>query len=332
MNFDDLYLVPAPFSNVASRKDVNTSTTIANTHLSVPIIASNMLSVYSPELARNTATFGCVSTVHRFCSIEENVKLFQQGQITGVSPWVSIGVNDEEFDRAERLIAAGAQVIVIDVANAASPATVRQYKRLRDLYKISIVVGNFATAEQIKAFYEHAGSHADAYKVGIGVGSHCLTTKQVTGVGLPAVETILSCKQVGVPIIYDGGIYKPADLTKALALGADAVMMGRQFGACVESGAENYLQGEDTNGFFKTDHVSATTHKRYFGNASLEAYKVQDKVASFRPVEGECTYIKATGSVESMLQEYQSALRSSMSYMNAHSIEEFRKNAKWDKK
>lgn len=334
MKFEDIYLVPAPFCNVESRRDVNPSVNIAGETLSVPIIASCMDTVYSPKLAQETLKFGAQAIVHRFCSIDENVRLLKDGQWDGKSPWVSVGTTQGELERAEALVNAGANVVVIDVANGAQVASVKQYNALRELFKnnISIVVGNFATGQQIDAFNDRVKTLADGYRVGVGTGGNCATSN-VTGFGLPHVETLLSCANNihQVPIIFDGGIKESGDFCKMLGLGSTAVMMGRQFAATVESGAVGYAVTPD--GFYVKPSVGLpATYKRYRGSASKESYEAQGKTASHRPVEGRESFIPITGTVEEFLTSYQASLRSAMSYANAVEMMDYIGKVKWEKK
>jgi len=232
LTFKDISLTPASFTNIASRSDVSTDVRIGRTRLAVPMIASNMDSVYSPTLAREVARMGGVAVVHRFCTIEENVQLFQEGiyrhaEYT-VKPWVSIGLGSNEIERASALVEVGAETLVIDVANGAQEQAVKQYQILKDLFKVDIIVGNFVNAAQINEFVKRAGSVPTAFKVGVGMGSACVT-REVAGVGWPSVASIEDCAKTGYNLIQDGGISTPGDLAKALALGVKAAFIGRLY-------------------------------------------------------------------------------------------------------
>lgn len=347
MNWGDIFLTPASFCSISSRRDVNTSVTIAGTDLSIGIISSNMDTVYSPTLAKETAKFGAISCVHRFCSIEENVRLFREGIYEDRKPWVSVGLGNNEFERAEALINAGAEVIVIDVANAACQAALDQFKRIQTIYNVKTVVGNFTTHEQIEEFIIRSGGFTpDAMKIGIGPGSVCTTQKYTVGMGLPPVQTVLSCRKSNIPLIFDGGFASPSDFNKALALGCHAVMIGRQFAGCIESNGQKYHYSELTNKYESIDNPDrkypyspngsivynippSATHSYYRGSAAADSYKDQGKTASWRPVEGKSDMVPITGTVENMLLQYQAALRSAMTYANALSVEDFRGKCKW---
>lgn len=341
LSFNDILLRPTDFSMVRSRADVDTSQTICGHTYKLPVIASNMDAVYSPKLAQEVAKAGGISCVHRFCSIEENVKLFQDGiykevfnkfqdgDVGGFSeklikPWVSIGIGSKELERAEALRDAGAEIFVIDVAHGAAIHVVEQFKKLIGLLPFDrhVVVGNFATAEQIKAFAHHAGCAPDAFKINIGSGSAC-TTRLVTGVGLPSVASIQECASLGYDIIQDGGVTNSGDLCKALALGAKAAFVGNLFASCEESGAPFVTQ--EVCGY----EYQSESHKVYRGSASASSYKTQGKEGQHRAPEGEEYTIPISGTVAQLMQKFDGGLRSSMSYLGAFNLQEYKENAEF---
>lgn len=333
-SFDDVLLVPK-FSTVRSRKDVNTVTTVGNESFGLGVISSNMDTVTGPDMAKAMINYGAGACLHRFCSIEDNVKMFNDSFVGPARPWVSIGLGEKEFERAEALIAAGATTILIDVAHGAHIGVVEQLDRLRDKYKnnINIIVGNFATKQSILDFIYHAEYDADAYKVGIGGGSSCLT-RVVTGVGVPTFSSIVDCARSGVSIIADGGIRNSGDFAKALAAGADAVMLGRMLAGTTESPGDvtdkdGNLAGLYENIYYATPHTGRSLFKKYRGSASAESYEVQGKTAEWRAAEGDSFLIPYVGPVSNVLQTLEGGLRSAMSYVNATNLEEFRRNVEF---
>jgi IMP dehydrogenase len=349
LTLDEVSLIPASFSEIGSRADTQPFNYIFNCN-SLPIISSNMDTVYSPALAKEVVKHGGISIVHRFCSIEDNVKLFKDGVYTEFynndtnfadhKPWVSIGSSEEEFSRAEALISAGAEVIVIDLAMGNSLNALLQYNKLRQVYKdnIKIIVSDFSTPEQLNVFNQKVGYNnllPDGFTIGQGVGSAC-ETRLVTGIGIPSATMIDKCVQVtektGQLLILNGGIKNPQDVCKAIALGCDAVIVGRLFAACVESGAHksNYTQYtsrvyKDQYGEFK----ALPDYAVYRGSASKTSYEIQHKVASWRTAEGKEFTIEVSGTVQQLMQRFEAALRSSMSYLNANTIAQYRENAKF---
>lgn len=312
LSFDDVLLTPK-FSNVVSRKDVKISTTVANSFLPLPIISSNMDTVTNEVMAKAMSQNGGVGCLHRFQSIEDNIRQYINSQSY---PWVSIGLGDAELERAQALYSVGANVFVLDVAHGASMEVVKQTKKLKyNLHPSArIIVGNFANAKSIEDFNFHLGETVNAYKSGVGGGSACLT-RVVTGCGNSTFGSILDCASLGLDIIADGGIRNSGDFAKAIAAGAKAVMLGGMLAGTDEAPGEIVI----TNGAWK----------KYRGSASLESYEVQGKVAHHRTAEGESFLVPYTGPVANVLQSLEAGLRSSMSYVGAETILEFQQLAEF---
>ncbi len=342
LSFDDITLQPVDFSMVRSRKDVNPLEVILGIPR-LPLISSNMDSVYSVELAKEVVKAGGISVMHRFCKIEDNIRMFTEAEQLH-SVWGSVGVGKYELERARSLYNVGCHTLVLDVANAAAIHVVDQYKQLKEaLPQAILVVGNFDSANQIKEFIYHAGSVPDFFKVGIGGGSPC-STRIVTGVGTPNVTALVDCVSTGYPIILDGGIKNSGDFCKAIALGATAVMMGRNFAACEESGAKKAYESNnlplkpDFSDTFmalgKNDELvmgrqPASRIAQYRGSASQSSYETQGKTDYYRAPEGEEYWIPVTGTVKQLMDNYEAALRSSMSYLGAFDLTNYRKNVNW---
>lgn len=327
LSFDDVLLSPR-FSNIKSRKDVKISTTVATRFLPLPIISSNMDTVTNEVMARTMSQHGGVGCLHRFQSVEDNIRQYINSQSY---PWVSVGLGSAELERAEALYSVGANVFVLDVAHGASMEVVKQTKELKKLLHPSakIIVGNFANAESIKSFIWNLGSSVDAYKVGIGGGSACLT-RVVTGVGGATFGSILDCASLGVDIIADGGIRNSGDFAKAIAAGAKAVMIGGLLAGTDEAPGEAVYERqsyEDRWGQLKQENV--LVGKKYRGSASLESYEVQGKVAQHRAPEGDAFLVPYTGPVANVLQSLEAGLRSSMSYVGAETIVDFQELAEF---
>jgi len=312
LSFNDITLVPAPFCEISSRADVDPSNILAGDFLKLPVIASNMDSVYSPKLARTLRELGGMACLHRFETIEENVKHFIESKR---SSWVSIGVGEYELSRAKTLVSHGASVVLIDLANGACRQSVDQFLKVKDL-GCKVVVGNFGTYEQINEFVNRAGGHKpDAIKISIGSGAACIT-RQVAGVGLPSIETILSCRKTDIPMIFDGGITNSGDLAKALALGCSAVMIGKLFSATYESISSGNLA-----------HLNSIVERKYRGSASAASYEAQGKTAKWRAPEGDEMIVTVDRSIEVVYNQLEGGLRSSMTYLNAKNLTEFQENA-----
>lgn len=352
LSYNDVLILPR-FSTIKSRKDVNTNSLVLGHHIKSGIISSNMDTIASPLMARTLIQEGYGSVLHRFQSIEDNVKMLLESIVVIdedndelLTPWVSVGVGPNELERAKALIDAGADVLVLDIAHGASMNAVAQVKAIRDLPNragqyIGIIAGNFATGNDIKTFEYRLGSYkVDGYKVGVGSGSMC-QTRIVTGCGLPTLASIIDCRAATkLPLIADGGIKNSGDIAKSLAAGADAVMIGSLLAGTDETPGEivwtnwkptsgykdTLLPNErwQNDGIFTYVEIATEGFKHYRGSASKESYEVQGKTSSHRTPEGQSSLVHYKGPVLEVLDGLDAGLRSAMSYVNAHTIEEFK--------
>ncbi len=235
-------------------------------------------------------------------------------------------VGDHGFERALQLIEAGADCLVIDTAHGHSQAVLDQVARVKKTSnKISIVAGNVATAEAVKALID-AG--ADAIKVGIGPGSIC-TTRIVAGVGVPQLTAVLNAaeeaQKQGVPVIADGGVKYSGDLAKAIAAGANVVMIGSLLAGTEESPGEVFLyQGRSFKSYRGMGSVGAMvagSATRYFQGDVQEQQKLVPE-----GVEGQVPY---RGPATPILYQLAGGLRSAMGYVGAATISEFQQRARF---
>src|SRR5262245_10078832 len=247
----------------------------------------------------------------------------EQGRLR-VAAATSVG--DSGFDRAERLIDAGADLIVVDTAHGHSALVLDQVRRIkRHSNAVQVVAGNVATADGTKALID-AG--ADAVKVGIGPGSIC-TTRVVAGVGVPQftalLEAVEAAKKSDIPVISDGGIRYSGDLAKALAAGADCVMLGSLLAGTDESPGEVFLyQGRSYKAYRGMGSIGAMARgsaDRYFQQEIKDALKLVPE-----GIEGQVPY---KGPVSSVLHQLIGGLRASMGYTGARSLAEFKTRAEF---
>lgn len=324
--FDDVLLVPS-FSSIKSRKDVNVKQQVCGEDI-LGIISSNMDSVTGPEMALEMNRLGAKGCLHRFCPIDSNVEMFTKSK--AAKPWVSVGLGEKELERAKALSDSGATTFVIDVAHGASMEVVNQAKKIRDFLpkETFLIVGNFATGRAINDFVYHFGMDKliDGFKVGIGGGSAC-TTRKVTGCGIPTLGSVIDCIKTNYPIIADGGIRNSGDFAKCLAAGAKAVMIGRLLAGTTESPGK-LTMGQEEN--YPTDFIEHYyLYKLYRGSASASSYEVQNKRAIHRSPEGESYLVDHTGGACKVIQQLEAGLRSSMSYLGANDLQEFKDNAEF---
>ncbi|QGM98870.1 IMP dehydrogenase [Methylocystis parvus] len=235
-------------------------------------------------------------------------------------------VGDYGYERALQLIDAGADAIVIDTAHGHSQAVIDQVARVkRDNNKVQIIAGNIATAEAAKALID-AG--ADAIKVGIGPGSIC-TTRIVAGVGVPQLTAIMEAaeeaRKADVPVIGDGGVKYSGDLAKAVAAGAEVVMMGSLFAGTEESPGEVFLyQGRSFKAYRGMGSVGAMTAgsaTRYFQGDVKDQLKLVPE-----GIEGQVPY---RGPIGPILYQLAGGLRAAMGYVGAPTIREFQERAQF---
>jgi IMP dehydrogenase len=229
------------------------------------------------------------------------------------------GTGDNGFERAEQLIAAGVDVLVVDTAHGHSIHVINQVERIKKISnKVQIIGGNVATAEAVKALI---GAGADAVKVGIGPGSIC-TTRVVAGVGVPQFSAIIECAEEGarsgIPIIADGGVKLSGDLAKALAGGASVVMMGSMLAGTDESPGEVYLyDGRSYKSYRGMGSVGA------MARGSADRYFQQDVGDKLKLVpEGIEGQVPHKGAVGAVLHQMVGGLRAAMGYVGAGSISE----------
>jgi len=234
----------------------------------------------------------------------------------------AVGVGSDAMARAEALAAEEVDVIVVDTAHGHSRAVIEMVRQVKSRFEIEVIAGNIATAEAAEALIE-AG--ADAVKVGVGPGSIC-TTRVVAGVGVPQVTAVYECAQVaaryGVPVIADGGVTSSGDVAKALAAGADAVMLGSLLAGVDETPGDVALfQGE--------------RYKEYRGMGSLGAMKARgfskdryfqgdvEDVEKLIP-EGIEARVPYKGPVATTLHQLVGGVRQAMGYCGAATIEELK--------
>lgn len=240
----------------------------------------------------------------------------------------AVGVTSDTFTRAEALIEAGADAIVIDTAHGHSAGVIRKVKEIRDQFPdVTLIAGNVATGEGARALYEVG---VDVVKVGIGPGSIC-TTRVVAGVGVPQITAVYDAATVAnefnKPIIADGGIKYSGDIVKALAAGGHAVMLGSMLAGTKESPGELELyQGrryKTYRGMGSLGAMEKGSSDRYFQGEVNEANKLVPE-----GIEGRVEY---KGSVSGILYQMAGGLRSGMGYVGAKDIIALRNEAQFIK-
>lgn len=317
LTFDDVVLVPG-YNGIKSRQLVTTSVSLKGREFGIPLISSNMDTITEDGMANMMGALGGMAILHRFLSIEQNVEMFRRVQFKD-STGISIGVGEDGLVRAEALVDVGASIICVDVAHGHSKEVNRTIKSLRQKYKenILIIAGNVATYAGADYL---AAAGADAIKVGIGSGSVC-TTRVKTGFGVPQLTALHDCRKVDRVLISDGGTRFPSDAVKALAAGADFVMLGGMLAGTDETPGQVF---EELRGSHKVHF------KRFRGMASKEAQDdFMGGMADWKTAEGVAVEVPAKGPVKSVVQDLMGGIRSGMTYCGASTIKDLQRKAQF---
>ena len=333
--FDDVLLVPQYSEILPGQTDVR-SRFSRNIGLNTPIVSAAMDTVTEDGMAIAIALEGGVGVIHRNQAPErqaEQVAAVKAAAVPGdatlanvdgkgrLRAVAAVGVGPDSIARAEALVKAGVDALVVDTAHGHTRNVIEAIRRYRASYgtAIDIVAGNVATAEGTAALID-AG--ADGVKVGIGPGSIC-TTRIVAGVGVPQLTAIMKCAAVahasGVPIVGDGGIRYSGDIVKALAAGADSVMLGRLLAVAEESPGES-------------ERVGGRVVKEYRGMGSLGAMSAGSdrypQIDRHKLVpEGVEARISVEGPLAGILYQLIGGTRAGMTYCGAVSIADLRVKA-----
>ena len=342
LTFDDVLLIPAE-SHVLPN-EVDLSTQLAdNIKLNIPLISAGMDTVTEGAMAIAMALQGGLGVVHKNMSIQA-----QASEVANVKSVVvpsnatkaavddqnrllcaaAVGVTSDTFERAEALLEAGADAIVIDTAHGHSAGVLRKIKEFREHFpKQTLIAGNVATGDATRALFD-AG--VDVVKVGIGPGSIC-TTRIVAGVGVPQITAIYdaasAAREYHKPIIADGGIKYSGDVVKALAAGGNAVMLGSMLSGTTEAPGDIFedngkkykrYRGMGSVGAMAQAHGSSD---RYFQGGVNEANKLVP--------EGIEARVEYKGDVSDVVFQIDGGLRSGLGYCGAANISELIEKAQF---
>lgn len=309
ITFDDVLLIPA-YNHHESRRVVDISVTdkVEKLHLKLPVISSNMDTITESKMANFMTRVGGMGALHRFLSVEDNVAEFKKcsGQV-----FVSVGTTDTEIERAEALRDAGANFFCIDVAHGHAKYVGKTLKRLRALLgDRCIMAGNVATYAGADYL---ASCGADLIKAGIGGGSVC-STRIKTGFGVPMLTCIQDCARADRSIVADGGIRTSGDIVKALAFGADFVMIG------------GMLAGSDPTPGTVITGENGCKVKQYRGMASREAQEAfLGQMQDWKTAEGVATEVPWHNREDHIIADIIGGLRSGLTYAGADTVRELQR-------
>lgn len=308
LTYDDISLVPTEVSEMRSRAETITSTNFLDLILKLPVVSSPMDTVTGVNMAAALDDLGCLGILNRF---DSSLKEFlEDGESRNKVKAVSIGLNTDRdiiTKLAERNV-----IFCIDTANAANKTVLKLCEEIKKKFNVKIIVGNIAHGKPLN---DLVNAGADAVRIGIGGGSVCTTSIQ-TGIGLGQVSSFLDVyfkrenEKLDIRLIADGGIKSPGDVVKALALGADAVMLGRMLAGTKETPGEVIKYNDQL-------------WKKYRGSASF-GVKMRNEF-----IEGEETMVPYKGTVTNTVNAISDGLRSAMSYLNCKDIDELRETEKF---
>jgi IMP dehydrogenase len=237
----------------------------------------------------------------------------------------AVGTGQDALERAQELVRAGVDAIVIDTAHGHSEGVMKTVRRIKETLDIPVVAGNISTAEAVEAL---ARCGADAVRVGQGPGSIC-TTRVVAGAGVPQITAIYDCaraaEKYGIPVIADGGIQYSGDIAKAIAAGADSVMLGSLLAGTDESPGEVIIyQGERFKEYRAMGSIAAMRRRfstdRYFQDGVVAAKLVPEGIEARVPYKGPLSNI---------VYQLVGGLRAGMGYVGARNIAEMKANTRF---
>jgi len=320
LGFKDVLFRPKR-STLNSRSEVDLNRTYIwyhskKTWTGVPVIAANMDTVGTFEMAKVLAGYGMLTAVHKHYSVDQWTEFCASNPGLENSLMVSSGSSDNDFVKLSQILTANPtlQFICIDVANGYSEHFVRFVRRVRETFPEHVIVaGNVVTAEMVE---ELILSGADIIKVGIGPGSVC-TTRVKTGVGYPQLSAVIECADaahgLGGQIISDGGCTCAGDVSKAFGGGADFVMLGGMLAGHDESGGEIVTRdGQEFRQFYGMS--SSTAMEKYAGG-----------VREYRASEGKTVEVPYRGPAENTVKDILGGVRSTCTYVGASKLKELSK-------
>ena len=314
ITYDDILLVPS-YNHWESRRvvDIKMRCKTGKLALELPLMTSNMDTITEAAMANYIGSKGGIGALHRYMAIEDNVKMFKDCKFP---VFVSIGCSEKDLERAQALRDAGADLFCVDVAHAHAKYVGRTLKQIRAMLGdgACIMAGNVATYAGADFL---ASCSADIVKVGIGGGSVC-TTRIKTGFGMPNLTAIKNCARVDRSIVADGGIRYPGDVVKALAFGADFVMVGS-----VLAGTRPTPGPVETR---KSPTGETIQVKTYRGMASSEVQAdYHGGIAEWKTSEGVATEVPYREDEDDIIADIIGGLRSGLTYGGAATIRELQR-------
>ena len=327
LTYDDVLLVPQESS--VTPANVMTATSLSKTlPIDIPLLSAAMDTVSEYEMAVTMAKAGGMAVLHRNMSVEAQCEIVKKLKTDNLKSAAAIGTGEDQLNRAKALIDAGVDMIVVDTAHGHSVNVIKQVQAVRALSPtLTICGGNIASAKAAQALI---AAGVDAVKVGVGPGSIC-TTRIVAGVGVPQLTAVMNVasitKKHGIALIADGGLRHSGDIVKALAAGADAVMVGSLLAGTDEApGQMIKINGQNYKSYRGMGSIGAMQEgsaDRYFQKNTGDSKKLV--------AEGVEGLVKAKGSAADIVYQLVGGVRSGMGYIGAETIAEMPARAEFVK-
>lgn len=346
LTFDDILLLPN-YADFA-RNDIDISVNLTQKiKLDIPLISSPMDTVTESNLAIALAKLGGIGIIHRNLKINDQADHVARVKRQNLLVGAAIGASSGFEERAEALIKAGVDIIIIDSAHGYAKPVIETTKYIKQKFpNVQLISGSVATYDGAKALI---AAGADALRVGMGPGAIC-TTRVVSGMGVPQItaliETTKAALEKGIPVIADGGIKYSGDMVKALAVGASAVMMGSFFASTLESpGKVVELKAEEVPARFKSilkQDVHSYHFKEYRGMGSIGAMEKGAEIKSEDEFHGKSYYkdrvlvaegveglVPVRGSVKDIIDQAIGGIKSGMYYLGSRNIAELQEKSRF---
>ena len=327
LTFDDVTLVPQ-YSSVLPSETVTAIKLARNLNLKIPLMSSAMDTVTESKMAIAISKSGGMGIIHRNLSIEEQVREVKKVKKNNYLVGAAIGVSPKDLERAKELSKVNTDLIVIDTAHGHTQKVLEMIRKIKKKLKTcTLCVGNIATGKAAKFL---ADSGVDIVKVGIGPGSIC-TTRLVAGIGVPQLSAVIQVKKAlknyKTKIISDGGIKFSGDIAKAIAAGADAVMIGSLFSGTIESPGKIF---KHKGKLFKNFRGMGSVGAMSVGSADRYYQKKFKNVSKYVP-EGVEGIVRFKGPVDKIIYNLVGGLKSSMGYLGAKTIQDLQKKGEFVK-
>lgn len=301
LTFDDVLLIPN-MSDIETRETIDTSVSFLGLDLKIPIVSANMDYVTGAQMANAMFRNGGLGILHRFHRSPEE----EDAEIGSLDypAFISVGIRNGPQEVLDKIATYSPYGVCIDVAHGHHSNVLDLIEEIKKAFpKVYVIAGNVVTKW---GYFALAGVGADAVKIGIGPGSTC-TTREVTGVGYPQFSAILeiaAVKSSGVPVIADGGIKNSGDIVKALAAGADMVMLGSLLAGSEECPGERRVDSYNRR------------WRPFRGQSSFGT-----NGEKFVP-EGISGWVEEKGPVSEVLRKLVAGIKSGMSYVGATTLQE----------